>query len=59
QMDYNSSATLSIEALDLLDFIIYYEEITTTASTNIELGGVIIIPIVISFVSAIMKKRRR
>jgi len=59
QMDYNSSATLSIEALDLLDFIIYYEEITTTASTNIELVGVIFIPIVISLVSTIMKKRRR
>lgn len=59
QMDYNSSATLGIEALDLLDYIIYYEEITTTNGLNIELRGVIIIPIVVSLFSAMMKKRRR
>ncbi len=62
QMDYNSSATLGLQALDLLDYIIYYQESTsnsTTTGLNIELGGVIIIPIILSLFLEISKKKRR
>ncbi len=60
QMDYNSSTTLSIEVLDLLEYINDYQKTTSTVKTtgiNIELGGVIIVPIILSILLKIKKKK--